>query len=92
MINSDRSSDIFVGDSEMAMLMRSLNWSQTQLGSVETWPQSLRSVLSICLNSRFPIAIYWGQDCLLLYNDAWRPIVGDKHPWALGRPGCEVWV
>jgi hypothetical protein len=47
--------------------------------------------ISICLNSRFPIAIYWGQDSILLYNDAWRPIVGNKHPWALGRSGHEVW-
>jgi hypothetical protein len=76
---------IFAGNSEMASLMRSLDWSKTPLGAVETWTQSLRSALSICLNSRFPIAIYWGQDFLLLYNDAWRPIVGDKHSWALGR-------
>lgn len=47
-------------------------------------------MLSICLNSRFP-AIYWGADQVLLYNDAWRPIVGDKHPWALDRPAYEVW-
>jgi PAS domain S-box-containing protein len=90
-MNTNGSETIFVGDSEMAGLMRSHDWSQTSLGAVETWPQSLRSTLSICLNSRFPIAIYWGPDCLLLYNDAWRPIVGDKHPWALGRPGREVW-
>ncbi|PIG93945.1 ATP-binding protein [Gloeocapsopsis sp. IPPAS B-1203] len=82
---------LFTGNSEMAMRMRSLDWSQTPLGSIESWTQSLRSALSICLNSRFPIAIYWGQDCLLLYNDAWRPIVGDKHPWSLGRPAREVW-
>jgi PAS domain S-box-containing protein len=82
---------IFAGGGEMGELMRSLDWSQTLLGAVENWTQSLRSTLSICLNSRFPIAIYWGQDCLLLYNDAWRPIVGDKHPWALGRPAREVW-
>ena len=82
---------VFVGDSEMALLMRSHDWSQTPLGAVETWPQSLRSALSICLNSRFPIALYWGQECLLLYNDAWRPIVGNKHPWALGRAARQVW-
>jgi PAS domain S-box-containing protein len=75
----------------MGALMRSYDWSKTPFGSVEQWPQSLRSTLSICLNSRFPIAIYWGPDFLLLYNDAWRPIVGDKHPWSLGRPGREVW-
>lgn len=83
--------EVFVGSSEMAALLRSLDWSQTPLGAVETWPQSLRSTLSICLNSRFPIAIYWGAEFLLLYNDAWRPIVGDKHPWAIGRPAREVW-
>ncbi|MBW4684480.1 MAG: response regulator [Komarekiella atlantica HA4396-MV6] len=82
---------LFTGNSEMAMRMRSLDWSQTPLGAIETWPQSLRSALSICINSRFPIAIYWGWDCLLLYNDAWRPIIGDKHPWSLGRPAREVW-
>src|SRR3712207_6730776 len=82
---------IFAKGGEMGALMRSFDWSQTPLGAVETWPQSLRSALSICLNSRLPIAIYWGADCLLLYNNAWRPIVGDKHPWALGRPGREVW-
>lgn len=83
--------DIFVGGGEMGELMRSQNWSQTPFGPVEQWPQSLRSALSICLNSRFPIAIYWGDERLLLYNDAWRPIVGDKHPWSLARPGQAVW-
>lgn len=92
-MTQDRSEaeQLFAGKGEMAMRMRSLDWSQTPLGCVETWPQSLRSALSICLTSRFPIAIYWGSDCLLLYNDAWRPIVGDKHSWALGRPAREVW-
>jgi hypothetical protein len=91
-MSQDRAAEqLFTGSGEMVRLMRSLDWFQTSLGAVETWPQSLRSALSICLNSRFPIAIYWGRDCLLLYNDAWRPIVGDKHPWALGRPGQEVW-
>ncbi|MGB3312098.1 MAG: PAS domain S-box protein [Nodosilinea sp.] len=82
---------LFGGGGEMGALMRSYDWVKTPLGAVEQWPQSLRSALSICLNSRFPMAIYWGPDCLLLYNDAWRPIVGDKHPWSLGCPGQEVW-
>jgi len=75
----------------MGARMRELDWSSTPLGPVECWPQSLRSALSICLNSRFPIAIYWGPEYVLLYNDAWRPIVGNKHPWSLGRTGHEVW-
>jgi PAS domain S-box-containing protein len=90
--NDAAAEPLFVGKGEMAARMRSLDWASTPLGTPDTFPQSLRSALSICLNSRFPIAIYWGKDCVLLYNDAWRPIVGDKHPWALGRPAQEVWA
>ncbi len=76
---------------EMGERIRSFDWSTTSLGVVQKWPQSLRSALSICLNSNFPIAIYWGKDLVLLYNDAWSPIPGNKHPWALGRTAKEVW-
>ncbi|WP_445171897.1 ATP-binding protein, partial [Microcoleus sp.] len=82
---------IFAGNSEMAMLMRSHNWSQTPLGAVETWPQSLRTIVALVLNSSFPMVIWWGKELVLLYNDAWQPILGTKHPKALGRPGQEVW-
>lgn len=75
----------------MGEIIRSYPWSATPLGAVHTWPQSFRSVLSICLNSNFPIAVYWGADLTLLYNDAWSPIPGNKHPRALGRPAKEVW-
>ncbi|MBD1829726.1 ATP-binding protein [Microcoleus vaginatus GB1-A2] len=83
---------IFAGNSEMAMLMRSHDWSQTPLGAVETWPQSLRTIVSLVLNSRFPMVIWWGKEFVLLYNDAWQHILGTKHPKALGRPGQEVWL
>ena len=63
----------------------------TPLGDPSGWPQSLRAALGICLGSRFPIALYWGRELTLLYNDAWSPILGAKHPWALGRAGREVW-
>jgi PAS domain S-box-containing protein len=79
------------GGGEMGARMRELDWSATPLGPVEGWPQSLRSALSICLSSRFPIAIYWGPEYVLLYNDAWRPIVGNKHPGSLGQTAREVW-
>ena len=82
---------IFAGNSEMAMLMRSHDWSQTPLGAVESWPQSLRTIVPLVLNSRFPMVIWWGKQLVLLYNDAWLPILGTKHPKALGRPGQEVW-
>lgn len=75
----------------MGRFIRELDWSKTPLGDPLNWPQSLRSTTSICLNSNFPIAIYWGNDLILLYNDAWAPIPGNKHPWALGKPAKEVW-
>ena len=60
-------------------------------GPIETWPEHLKRALQICLDSALPIAIYWGPEFALLYNDAFIPIPGDKHPWALGRPACEAW-
>lgn len=84
--------EFLLGGGEMGALIRSRDWTETPLGAPETWPQSLRSALSICLHSSFPTAIYWGADLRLLYNDAWAPIPADRHPWALGRPGAEVWA
>jgi PAS domain S-box-containing protein len=82
---------VFAGGGEMGELTRAFDWSKTPLGPMAQWPQSLRSALSICLNSNFPIAIYWGSELVLLYNDEWSPIPGAKHPWALGRPAREAW-
>ncbi|MVN21406.1 PAS domain S-box protein [Mucilaginibacter arboris] len=79
------------GGGKMGELIRSTNWSRTSLGGPAAWPDSLKSALSICLNSGFPIAIYWGEDFTLIYNDAWSVIPGNKHPWALGKPGAVVW-
>ncbi|GAA6614917.1 ATP-binding protein [Scytonema sp. NUACC26] len=85
------SETIFAGDSEMAQLMRRKDWSQTPLGSVESWSQSLRTAVSICLSSTFPLCLMWGQEIIQLYNDAYRPICGAKHPQTLGSPGQENW-
>lgn len=79
------------GDSEMARRIREFDWTNHPFGPPETWPQSLRSALSICLHSAFPTAIYWGGELRLLYNDAWAPIPGPRHPAALGAPAREVW-
>ena len=76
----------------MGWLMQSLDWSTTPIGVVETWPQSLRTSLSICLASRLPILIWWGTDLVMLYNDAYRQILGTKHPKAIGQPGQECWA
>jgi PAS domain S-box-containing protein len=79
------------GGGLMGELMRSTNWSETSFGAPDHWPDSLQSAVSIALNSGFPIAIYWGTDFSLLYNDAWSTIPAKKHPWALGKPGAVVW-
>lgn len=83
--------EFLAGGGELGALMRGHDWESTPLGPVETWSHSLRAAVSIMLNSRFPIALYWGPELALLYNDDWSPIPGAKHPWALGRPGREVW-
>ena len=79
------------GGGEVGALMRSMDWSQSRLGPVEGWPQSLRTALSICLHSRFELFIWWGPEFIMLYNDAYRQTLAAKHPWALGKPGYEVW-
>ncbi|WP_296950172.1 ATP-binding protein [uncultured Massilia sp.] len=76
----------------MAALIRAKDWSATPFGPIDAWSPALRSAVSICLGSRFPMVLYWGATRALIYNDAWAPVPGRKHPWALGRPGIEVWA
>ena len=79
---------------EMAQLMRDYDWSQTSVGAPEHWPLSLRTALGILLHSKFPMFLFWGDDLICFYNDAFRPSLGNegKHPWALGKKGQEVWA
>jgi PAS domain S-box-containing protein len=76
---------------EMARRLREMDWSTTSLGSCESWPQSLNLAVAMVLASGFPMALRWGPELVLIYNDAYRPILGDKHPDAFGRPLREVW-
>ena len=77
---------------EMARLIREKDWSKTPFGPIEGWSPALRSAVGIILGSRFPMVLYWGDTRALIYNDAWSPVPGQKHPWALGTPGDEVWA
>jgi diguanylate cyclase (GGDEF)-like protein/PAS domain S-box-containing protein len=81
---------IFAAGGTVGALMRSIDWSTTPLGNPDSWPQSLVSTVSICLSTRFPIAVYWGPEFIVLYNDAWIPLEGDRHPHAIGRPVRDV--
>ena len=67
-----------------------LDWSQTLVGAPAEWPNSLRSMVSLAMASRFPLLIWWGDDLVMIYNDAYRAIIEQKHPFAMGRPGREV--
>lgn len=83
--------EVFAGGGEMGAFMRSIDWSTTPLGAVEHWPQSLRTAVSICLASYFPMLIWWGPELVKLYNDAYRVILGAKHPRSMGQRGKECW-
>ena len=82
----------FLGDSELANLMREHDWAATPLGPVESWPGALRAAVRIVLTSRFAMWMAWGDELTFFYNDAYaRDTLGAKHPWALGRRADEVW-
>jgi PAS domain S-box-containing protein len=76
---------------EMARRIREMDWSTTPLGRSEIWPQSLKLSVAIILASGFPMAVRWGPEQILIYNDAYGVILRDKHPRALGRPARQVW-
>src|SRR6185312_8532898 len=84
------------GGGEMGELIRNFNWKETPVGSQETWAQSLRTVLSIVVNSKFPMFLWWGKDLIQFYNDAYRPSFGfgeeSRHPNALGQKAEDCWT
>jgi len=93
---NDTVSAVLSGGGEMGALMRSIDWSRTAVGPVEQWPQSLRTALSILLETGFPMYIAWGRDFTQFYNDGYRPILGStKHPEAMGistrETFAEIW-
>ncbi len=83
--------NFLAGGGEMGALIRAHDWSKSRLGPPQFWPQSLKTAIRIMLTSRQPIWIGWGEQLIYLYNDAYKSIIGGKHPWALGRPTAEVW-
>jgi len=80
------------GGSELAQLIRAKDWSGTPLGPLEHWPQSLRTTVSLCLASNFPINIIWGPGRTQIYNDGYRVLCGDAHPAALGQSYDVTWA
>lgn len=82
-----------IGDGEMGQMIRALDWSKTPLGRPEHWTQSLRTTVNILLASKFPKFLYWGTELTCIYNDAYRPSLGEKgkHPSILGMAGKKAW-
>ncbi|HKQ25744.1 MAG TPA: ATP-binding protein [Burkholderiales bacterium] len=74
----------------MGALIRAKDWSETPLGPIESWPQSLRSAVSILLPSKAQIILFWGPELVAVYNDAYRPVLGAKHPAAVGVPARQL--
>jgi PAS domain S-box-containing protein len=75
----------------MGALIDAHDWAGTALGDPSRWPPSLRVALPICLATQSVGALYWGPDFVVLYNDAYALALGNRHPFALGRPLREVW-
>ena len=80
------------GGGELGELTRAFDWAKTSLGPVGGWPQALKTMVRVMLESRYAMWLGWGPDLTFFYNDAYgRMTLGPKHPWALGRPAREVW-
>jgi len=80
------------GGGDVGALMRRWDWSRSPLGPPETWPQSLRTVVTLLLQSQFPMFVAWGPDLGFLYNDAYAEILGAKHPRSLGARFHDIWA
>jgi len=79
------------GGGELGAMMRAHDWSASPLGHPRDWPQALRTVVGLMLNSKFPMFVAWGPELGFLYNDSYREILGDKHPAALGGRFHDIW-
>ena len=84
-------SGLGAGGGECGALVRAHDWGSTPLGPVERWPSALRTAASICLESRYGICVFWGPDLVAIYNDTYAPMLGVKHPSALGTPLRDIW-
>ncbi len=80
------------GGSEIGKIIRSTDWSKTALGPITKWPASLRTTVSLCLGSNFPINIIWGPEHIQIYNDGYKVLCGAAHPRALGEAYNITWA
>ncbi|WP_445626415.1 ATP-binding protein [Nostoc sp. DSM 114167] len=88
---SNANVNFLIGGGEMGARMREQDWSKTSLGPTQQWPQSLKTAVRIMLTCRQPMFVWWGEELINLYNDAYKTIIGGKHPEALAQPASYVW-
>jgi PAS domain S-box-containing protein len=88
---SNGTTDFLAGSGEMASMMRTFDWSATDLGPPGTWPQSLKTAVRIVLTSRYAMWMAWGPNLRFFCNDAYLPTVGIKRDWVLGSRSDKVW-
>jgi hypothetical protein len=86
------SDDWLVGGGEMASLIKAMDWSRSPLGPIASWPQSLRTIVSLTQASHSPLSVIWGPGHVQIYNDGYRPIAGAKHPRSMGQDFRECWA
>lgn len=79
------------GGGRMAEAILAFDWAGTSVGAIDTWPQSLKSIVQMAVLTRQAICLFWGKDLNMIYNDAYAPILGDKEAGALGKPAQEIW-
>src|SRR5215469_7800307 len=84
-------SRVLAGVGEAAAVARAVDWSKTGLGPVEGWSQALRSTASLVLHNHQGMLLWWGPELIQIYNDAYSPVLGDKHPRAMGQRFCDCW-
>lgn len=71
---------------------QAVDWAATPLGPVPGWSPTLRATVDVALHTRFPVALLWGPEFVLLYNEAYVELIGHKHPAALGRSARQVFA
>lgn len=81
--------DCFTHGGRTGELMRGIDWSKTPIGAVSSWSPALRMMVSFLLANRFPSILRWGSNFCQLYNDAFLPMLGNKHPRSMGQPARE---
>jgi len=81
-----------IGGGQLGQLIRDFDWAGTSIGSLAQWPQSLKSVTQMLLLSPVPIVLLWGEDGVMMYNDAYSEFAGSRHPALLGSKVREGWA